>query len=428
MEKGYHSKIYFKKPDREYLMNKTLLVFRNEFVSTVKSKSFIFTLLLLPLIGFVVMLIIGNSQKEGANSFANQIFITENQVNIMGIVDQSQLISFIPVEHNEQLKLYTNQQKAEEDLHSGQISGFYLVEPDYIQTGKIILFKRDFNPLSNEKNNHLLENLLVNQLLSTHPQLSKRIENPLILETTILSPELQRDPESSLTFFLPYIVTMIFYVVILSSSSLMLNSVTKEKSNRMMEILMTSVDPMQMLTGKIIALGLIGLLQTIIWSGSGYLLLRLSGQTLNVSAAFQLPPSILAWGIVFFLSGYAVYASLMAGVGALVPNLREASQATTLVVIPLVIPMALISVIVENPNGLVAIIFSLFPLTAPVTMMTRLAAGNVPLWQIILAVILLFSTAYLVIRSVSKFFRAQNLLSGKEFKVITLLKAFTGKF
>ncbi len=409
-------------------MNKTLLVFRNELLITIKRKSFILILFLLPLIGFLVTLIIGTSQKEGTNNLVNQIFVSETPVNLLGVIDQSKLINSIPEEYKEILKQYDNQQKAEEDLNAGLISGFYLIEPDYIQTGKIILFKPDFNPLSNDNSNFILEEVLDNQLLAGQPLLSKRVDNPLQLETTVLSPEPQRNPESSLTFFLPYIVTMIFYIVILSSSSLMLNSVTNEKSNRMMEILMTSVNSMQMLSGKILALGIIGLLQTIVWSGTGYLLLRLSGQRLNVSAAFQLPPSILAWGIVFFLSGYAVYASLMAGVGALVPNLREASQATTLVVIPLVIPMALIGVIVEKPNGLVALIFSLFPFTAPVTMMTRLAAGSVPLWQLILSVILLIGTAYLIIRSVSKFFHAQNLLSGKEFKITTFFRALTGKY
>jgi ABC-2 type transport system permease protein len=219
---------------------------------------------------------------------------------------------------------------------------------------------------------------------------------------------------------------MIFYIVILGSSSLMLNSVTNEKTNRIMEILMTSIKPMQILTGKILALGVIGLLQTIVWSGSGFLLLRFSGRTMNVSQAFQLPLSILVWGILFFLCGYALYASIMAGVGAMVPNLREASQATTLVIIPLVIPMALISVIVESPNGALATIFSLFPLTAPVTMMTRLAAGNVPFWQPIFSILLLIGSSYFVIRSVSGLFHAQNLLSGQEFKVKYFIKALFG--
>ena len=114
-----------------------------------------------------------------------------------------------------------------------------------------------------------------------------------------------------MTFFLPYVVTFLFYIVIFLSASLLLNSITGEKQNRTIEVLLTSVTPDEMLTGKILALGVAGLMQTIIWFGSGLLLLKISNQTLALSDAFVLPASILAWGILFFLFGYAVYASIM---------------------------------------------------------------------------------------------------------------------
>ena len=103
--------------------------------------------------------------------------------------------------------------------------------------------------------------------------------------------------------------------MIFGTASLMLNSITGEKQNRVLEILMTSVTPTQMLTGKIVALGLTGLLQTVVWSSAGLLLLRISGQSLGLPASFQLPVSILVWGAVFFLLGYGLYGSLMAGRG-----------------------------------------------------------------------------------------------------------------
>ena len=197
----------------------------------------------------------------------------------------------------------------------------------------------------------------------------------------------------------------------------MLNSITIEKSNRVIEILLTSITPMQLLSGKIVALGLVGLLQTIVWSGTGLFILRLSGRSFALPIEFQLPTSILVWGIIFFILGYILYASLMAGVGALVSNLKEASQATTILVIPMVIPLVLLAPVIQNPNGALAIFLSLFPFTSPVSMMTRLSAGNVPFWQILLAIILLLVSAYWIVRSVSSFFRAQYLLSGKEFKI-----------
>jgi ABC-2 type transport system permease protein len=189
---------------------------------------------------------------------------------------------------------------------------------------------------------------------------------------------------------------------------------------------MTSITPTQMLTGKILALGLAGLLQTLVFSLTGFGLLRLSGQAFNLPASFQLSPSIILWGILFFLLGYGVYASLMAGVGALVPNLREGSHATTLIIIPLVIPLMMISILIEKPDDPISVGLSLFPLTSPVSMMTRLAATTVPLWQILLSASLIAITAIIIIRGVAGMFRAQNLLSGQPYQFKVFIKALFG--
>ncbi|PKO17836.1 MAG: hypothetical protein CVU39_04965 [Chloroflexi bacterium HGW-Chloroflexi-10] len=412
----------------EETMNKTWLVFRNELFTTVKRKSFIITLFLIPIIGGIVTLVVGNSQKQSSAFGAIGEYLVPKSVSEKhAIVDLSGLIKTIPSEYQDTFSTYKELVDAENALSLGSIASIYIIEPEYIQEGSITLVSEDYNPLGSGDQNNMIERIIQSNLLANQPQILERIQVPMDLEIKILSPEPQRDPESSLTFFLPYIVTILFYMIILSSSSLMLNSISNEKSNRVIEILMTSVTPMQLLTGKIIALGLVGLLQTIIWSGSGFLILQFSGQSFDISSSFQLPPSILIWGLIFFLCGYALYASLMAGLGALVPNLREASQATTLVVMPLIIPMVLLGVIIEDPNGVVAMIFSLFPLTAPVTMMTRLAATTVPLWQILTAIVLSLITSYLVIRSVSSFFHARHLLSGEEFKSKRFLAALFGK-
>ena len=194
-----------------------------------------------------------------------------------------------------------------------------------------------------------------------------------------------------------------------------------------MEILMVSVTPRQLLTGKVVGLGIVGLLQTVIYVGTGRALLSASGSAFNLDAAFQLPASFMFWALVFFLGGYAVYASLMAGLGALVPNLREASQATLLVIFPLIIPLFLISIMIEQPNGPVAMIFSMFPFTAPVAMMLRLSATTVPWWQTAIAAGLLMVTAFFIIRAVAGMFRAQALLSGQQFSVKLYIRALFGK-
>ncbi len=220
----------------------------------------------------------------------------------------------------------------------------------------------------------------------------------------------------------------LFYGLIIGSASLLLSNVSKEKENRIMEVLLTSVTPRQLLTGKIIGLGIVGFGQTLIWLTTTYILFSLSGQTFKLPSDVTLPVSFLAWGLLFFLLGYAVYASLMAGLGALAPNLREASQATMVIMMPLMVPLFLSSsVFMQDPNGGIATGLSLFPLSAPVAMMARLSAGGVPWWQAPLAAVLLALTAVIILRAVAQMFRAQALLAGQGFNMKMYFRALTGK-
>ena len=153
----------------------------------------------------------------------------------------------------------------------------------------------------------------------------------------------------------------------------------------------------------------------------------MTGQAFELPPEFLLDPFILVWAVIFFLLGYMIYAMLMAGIGALVPNLREASQATFLVTLPMMAPMILLSALIQSPNGALATGLSLFPFTASVTMMLRLSAGEVPLWQILLSIFLLIGTALLVIRAVAGLFRAQTILSGQTFNIKRFALALLGK-
>ena len=220
---------------------------------------------------------------------------------------------------------------------------------------------------------------------------------------------------------------MLLYVLILTSASLMMTSVAKEKENRVMEILISSVKPRQILTGKILGLGLVGLLQTVVWMGAGFAMLRLGGSTLNIPANLQLPTELLIWSIVFFLLGYLLYASIMAGVGALVPNIKEATQATIIIVLPLLVPLMMISMLIETPNATLPVVLSLIPFSAPVTILTRMAVTPVPLWQILTAIALLIGTIVILIRAVAGMFRAQILLTGQKFSLGLYLRTLFGK-
>lgn len=408
-------------------MNKLRAVFNYEFSHILRSKSFLLTLVLIPLAGFLVILIVSGLQKNNQPSALTSLVLPPAHFSATGVVDASGIIKIVPDDLSGQIKVFPDEASARAAIETQQISGFYLIPADYLATGQAEYYSPDFNPVGSMEDTSWLNNLLEVNLLANDPALLQRLQQPMNIQTHYQSVEPQRDPNSGLTFFLPYGITMLFYILIMGSSSTMLSSITNEKQNRVMELLLTSMTPTQLLGGKILALGSIGLLQAVVWSGSGYLLLRMSGRTFSLPAEFTVPLSVLLWGIVFFLLGYAMYASLMAGVGAMVPNLREGSQATFLVVLPMVIPLFFINTLIGQPNGTLSVVLSLFPLTSPLAMMTRLGAVNVPFWQPLLAAVLQAITAVIIVKAVAGMFRAQNLLSGQSFNIRLFFKALLGR-
>lgn len=410
-------------------MNKMLLVLKNEFISVVTRKSFLLTLFLIPLTSFVVVLVITGLQQKGAvdtGAALENLFNPQSKPALEGYVDMSGLMLAVPPGYENLLSPFQTEYDASEAIRKGEITAYYLIPQDYITSGELVYVRPDFNPLGGSNQSASIHALVAFNLADQRLDLAYRLQDPLNVTEVNLSGS-QRDETNWLTFFMPYVITFLFYIVILTSSSLMLNSVTNEKTNRVIEILMTSVTPRQMLTGKIIALGLAGLLQTVVWLGAGMLLLKISGRTFPLAAAIQLPGITLLWGIVFFLLGYSVYASLMAGIGALVPNLREGSQLTTVVIMPMIVPLMFISTLLNTPDSPLAVFLSLFPFTSPVTMMMRIAATSVPVWQIGLAILLLAGTAWLLVRASAGLFKAQNLLTGQSLSIVRFIKALAGR-
>jgi len=410
-------------------MKKTLLVLRNEILTAVTRKSFLFTAFGLPLIAVLIFLGASVLRSNAISALGvSTSGSNKSEPQVEGYVDHSGLIKAIPEDiPSNILVAYPDEASARQALSDDEIAAYYVIPADYIISGDLIYINPEYSWTSNKGQSWIMRQTITANLLDNDPERIQWFWNAMNIEVQALAPSQKRDEDNPLTYAVPYATMMIFYVVIIMSSSLLLNSVTVEKQNRVMEILMLSVKPRQLLTGKIVGLGITGLLQTLIWFGTGYTLLRLSGRTFDLPPGFELPPSILVWGAVFFLLGYAVYASLMAALGALVPNLKEGSQSTILVIWPTIIPMFLISFLIEEPHGALATGLSLFPLTAPMTMMLRLSVGGVPWWQPLLAVGLLLITVYFILHAVTGVFRAQYLLSGQTFSVRRYFSALLGK-
>lgn len=413
-------------------MSKTFAVFKHEITTLISRFSFWFGAIGIPLIAFGIYAVAGAvSQGSGGGqditTTLSQVF-SENPIQLPdGYVDKGDLIkAFPPFMNSDELIKFQSEEEARQALDDGKIDIYFILPRDYVKTGEITAISQNF-ALSTLDSPDQIEVLLDYNLLNQDLGLLDQVRVPMQLEEVSLSEAPIRDQDNMLTFFLPYGVTLLFYIMIMSSASLLLSSISKEKENRVIEILMVSVTPQQLLTGKMIGLGLVGLFQVVLWGGAAFILLQLSGRTFNLPPEFQLPAQILIWGLIFFILGFLLYACLMSGLGALVPNIREASQTSFVISLPMLIPLLLVSVLIEDPNGILATILSLFPLTASITMMLRLTATVVPLWQILLSIALLLVAVFLAIRAAAGMFRAQSLLSGQQFKLKIFFKALIGR-
>ncbi|MEN8241221.1 MAG: ABC transporter permease [Chloroflexota bacterium] len=410
-------------------MKKTSLVILNEIVNRITRPSFIIVTFGIPILGFLLFNLVTNLNQDSSANIG-EIFVSsvEEEDISEGFVDHTGMIKVIPSDVSPtRLIRYENEASALQASENGEISAYYIVPADVVQSGKIDIVKLDFSPVDAEDNSWIMDWTLAVNLMDGDEILAAQVSYPTNEEWISLEPEIQNDSSNPLSFFVPYGTTMIFYILILGSASTLMDSISKEKSNQVIEVLLLSTSPKQLIAGKIIGLGITALLQTAMYTTIGYTLLKISGGTFEAAANFALDPNVVVWGLVFFICGYTIYAAIMAGAGALAPNTKEASQVTFIVIIPLVIPLALMSVLIEKPFSALAIGLSLFPLTAPVAMMTRLTSSVVPVWQLLTAVALMVGTAYLIILLVARLFRAQTLLSGQEFNIRVFFKALVGK-
>lgn len=418
-------------------MKKTLEIIRYELISALKRPSFLFFAFGIPflfVIGFAGYSFIQTYRTTGGNIEQNQ---GESNLETEGYVDFAGLISVIPSDLPAEILVpYSSEAEAKLAMEAGAISAYYLIPENYIETGDVVYVHPEVNPLSEGGQIWVMRWTLYVNLLGGDMQMASNIWNPGAFTRHDLSIESVASEASSgdclrpgyacesnaLIQLLPLVIMVIIYMSILSGGSYLLKLVSSEKDSRVMELLLLSASPNQLLNGKIISYCLLGFLQVLAWFGAMFLIFSIGGTTLNLPPGFELPISLLVWGLIFFLLGFAVYASLMAGAGALTPQLSQYTSVYFIVSLPLMISYFFAMVLAMKPHSPLAIGLSIFPLSAPVTMITRLTVGGVPIWQPLVAAGLALIVAILIVRAVARMFHAQVLLSGQPFSASRYLK------
>lgn len=220
----------------------------------------------------------------------------------------------------------------------------------------------------------------------------------------------------------PMCFAMMIYMSVLLYGQMIGRSVVTEKTSKIVDVLLSSVKPSQLMIGKIFGVGLAGLLQYGIW-----ILFAVAGlQIAVIGFDFVVPVQLSIMNFVylgiFFVLGYLLFASCYAAMGSASEDEQHMGQLSTPFILFLIAPIVLMTGMIQNPNSLISTIFSLFPLTSPMSMLAIATTGQAPLWKILLSIGILLAAIALVIRLASKIFKTGILMTGKNFKFKEILR------
>jgi ABC-2 type transport system permease protein len=387
-------------------MKKMWLVARREYLYNLKRRSFLFAVFGVPIFTFIVWGVVFLVMSDSENN------VTKDSK--FGYVDLSGVLADpIPLaDKPEQFMPFADEEAARAALDSKAISAYFVLPKNYLATGEVQSYSYDSisSTLKDDLGAFLLANLS-RGLENKFPV--ERIQNPV---TLTVRPE---DTGRSLTeanipalIFIPLIFSFVFLMSSNVTSGFLMGGIVEERANRIMEILITSITPTQMLMGKIIGLGALGLTQLVIWAGAGAILMRV-GQQFPFLNGISFPVDMMVVFVVFFLVSYFLLASLMAGIGAVVGSEQESRQFASILSLVLVIPFFFLTTFISDPNSPLALALTFIPFTAPMTILLRMGFSAVPFWQIGLSLAILLLTSFFFIWASARVFRWGLLLYGK---------------
>ena len=390
-------------------MNKTLLILRHEFRHTVRRRGFIIMTLVVPIIA---LLLIGVSQLVSGIARPTVEAVTIGYVDELGGFQQ------YTNQGNITLVRFDTPDDATEALIKGDIKEYFVIPPDYISTGVIHRYTLEKQLAASPAVTVAINIFLTSNLLTGKVPAATiaRIEAPLNLVTTRLTETGAVAPEQGgyENLVIPFVFGVLLALSIIFSSTYLLQGLADEKENRLIEILLSSVSPRQLLTGKVLGMGAAGLVQVGVWVISAPLLLNLASSSIGgFISTIRLPANLVVLAIVYFILGYLLFAVISAAIGAISSNSREGQQLIGVFTLPALIPLWFTSLLMFFPDNRVWVFFTIFPLSSPVEVIMRLGVSAIPVWQLVASIAVLvlsiIGTLFLTIR----IFRTYLLMYGK---------------
>jgi ABC-2 type transport system permease protein len=391
-------------------MKKAWIVARHEFRVTVKRAWFVVATFVFPLVFLgigVGMWLLGRHVVEESRARVRE--------KPLGIVDGWGGLTKAPAGF--EIRRLPDETAARAALKAGEVGVCAILPPDYLATGRVTLvsmrrptlFTSDRPPLPEGFDRWLIANIL--QEVDA-PRVG-RAQAPIVPVSVTLdssgTPSAEDPREVQRRTVVAYAFLMLLFTSVFSSSAYLLQGMAEEKENRVMEIVLSSATPGELMLGKLVGLGAAGLLQLLIWS-----LMGIAGVALLVQEVV-LAPVTFAYSLLFFLLGYVLYGSLMLGFGALGTNFRESQQMASMWSLIGTSPFFIHFALVEAPHGALARVFSLIPFTAPTTMIFRFALDpkGTPVLDIALSAAILLASTWFAVKISARLYRAGLLLYGK---------------
>jgi ABC-2 type transport system permease protein len=300
-------------------------------------------------------------------------------------------------------------------LEAGEIQAYYLIPADYLTSGKVVLvYQSELKAMARYQ---FYDFLAVNLLRDVDPLVAERLQEGG--EVIITTPDSSRTTSESEWFnvLVPMLAGLGFMMIMFSTGGYLMQAVAEEKENRTMEVVLTSVSPNQFMAGKIIGDISIGFTQILFWATFITVAVLVWRDSLPFLQGVRISAqTLLLLGLVMIPS-FVMVAALMAMVGATVTEAREGQQVTGLIALPVWIPYMLMAVMFNSPNAPIAVLLSLLPMTAPLTMLIRDGLTILPAWQIALSSIIQIASTLAAIWLAGRAFRLGMLRYGQRLRV-----------
>ena len=425
-------------------MNKLRLIIAREYMSIVGRKSFIFLTLGMPLLFILIMAVpIGLAYLNDKGSETQQIAVIDETGRYAAALKSDDMYNFVAIKGD----TVTNAREFY-DKSNGSLDAVIIIPRDVDSTGVVNIFSEGtITPALVSSVRNVLSDTIETAHLTAMgiPNIQEMVDKAHV-DVDVRSikwSEAGGEQESStnVAMGLGLMLSIFTYMFVLMYGAMIMNSVIEEKTNRIVEVVVSSCRPFQLMLGKIIGVGLVGLTQMAIWIVLLVIVGTIAGSAFGLNSMAS-PDAIAAAGagaaanaegmdgfmrevmsinfmpiivnfILYFIGGYMLYSALFAGLGSAVDQASDSSQFTTPVILIMLIAFYAGMACMENPSGPTAVWCSIIPFTSPVVMMIRLPFG-VPLWQLILSLVLLFGTALAITWLAARIYRRGILHYGKK--------------